>query len=108
MKFNVTGNSKWTAKFKRHPKGPGGACGLRMESYEADLGCWNPFFFDKMGQPANCARAERSDRYKQGRVHIVFFQQIGNATGLLFHGHWIIGTHEGIVKVGHASYNAVL
>jgi hypothetical protein len=72
-------------------------------SNQADLGGGNPLSFQIVAQRAYGARAERSDRHQQDRIHGVSFQKAGQAPGSLFHGGRVGGPHERIVELGHGS-----
>ena len=51
---------------------------------QADLGGAESFLFEVMGQPANGARACRSNRHQDRRVHALTFHQAGDLAGSAF------------------------
>jgi len=70
---------------------------------KANLGGGESLLFKKMGKPADGARAKRSNRDQQDAIHLVFPEQAGQIACHWLHPHGVSGTHERVVKIGHAS-----
>lgn len=69
-------------------------------------GC-QPFFFQVVCEPANCARAIGSDRHQQYGIDSVIFHDTGQASGGGLHLLGVGGSHKRIMVLGNASDRAV-
>jgi hypothetical protein len=70
----VVGPAEWPTERKTDPQGAGRLDNFAMFADQTDLGGGDSFLFKVVGQPADGARAIRSDRHEQYHVDGIAFQ----------------------------------
>ena len=107
LKCGIVWHAERTSQFKGHPQCSGRLRLLRMQPDKADLGCRQSLFFEEMGEHADGARAQGSDRYQQDGIDLILDHQMSNAASLILQGHRVVRSHEGIAVAGNAADGAI-
>ena len=79
-----------------------------MQINQADLGGAESFLFEVMGQPANGARACRSNRHQDRRVHALTFHQAGDLAGSAFVLPRRHASEDGVMVIGHRADESLI
>ena len=74
LEGRVAGPAERPAKRKTDPQGAGRFDNLGMFANQTDLGGGDSFLFQVVGQPADGARAVRSDRHEHDRIDRITVQ----------------------------------
>jgi len=84
LELRVLGRTKRSAQGERYPQCPSRADGLALFTYQADRRAGDTGLLDEVGEGANCARAQRSNRNEERDINAVCGEHSADLTAGVF------------------------